>query len=451
MLCVATPACAALVGADFDAVLGGESDLPAVCGAGCATGEVCAPTGCASECPATLLACSGVCVDTLADPKHCGACGNACAEGATCEAGKCSTATVTPTCPPDQGPCATGCCSCDQLDTNENPDNCGACGHSCLGGACTGGVCQPVMLADDAANKNVAVDGDWIYYYTHQIPGQDGASFELRRIPKAGGAHQLLTNLPDDGAVFGQLAFDATDVFFTNPYCSAGSPCLGYVPKTGGTALTVSNSGYADGIFPDGAKLFFTTRGRNWKFASIPKAGGDYATYDEGIAATGTWRSPLVADATRIFYVSATQSGAANVFSYPRAGGGRTPVLNISAPVQAMALHDGTLYVVSGWVDDEDDPFTITRKQLGVSGSTGLTSLPEVTAITADASGVYWLEVRTPLEVDLIHANALLEDPKVLVKNAPVAFAIATDDKAIYWTDFGDEATPNGRLMKLAK
>jgi hypothetical protein len=30
------------------------------------------------------------------------------------------------------------------LDTSTDPDNCGTCGHSCGGGACIGGVCQPL-------------------------------------------------------------------------------------------------------------------------------------------------------------------------------------------------------------------------------------------------------------------------------------------------------------------
>jgi hypothetical protein len=34
-------------------------------------------------------------------------------------------------------------------DASSDPDNCGACGHSCQGGACVSGMCQPVLLAGD--------------------------------------------------------------------------------------------------------------------------------------------------------------------------------------------------------------------------------------------------------------------------------------------------------------
>jgi hypothetical protein len=35
--------------------------------------------------------------------------------------------------------------NCGNVQTD--PANCGYCGHDCLGGGCTAGVCQPVVLA----------------------------------------------------------------------------------------------------------------------------------------------------------------------------------------------------------------------------------------------------------------------------------------------------------------
>jgi hypothetical protein len=37
-------------------------------------------------------------------------------------------------------------------DTQTSPDDCGTCGHSCLGGACVGGQCQPALIAGDPNN-----------------------------------------------------------------------------------------------------------------------------------------------------------------------------------------------------------------------------------------------------------------------------------------------------------
>ncbi|MFP2926322.1 DVUA0089 family protein [Pyxidicoccus sp. 3LG] len=41
------------------------------------------------DCPAAQESCSGTCRDVTTDVQHCGACGNACAAGSTCESGQC--------------------------------------------------------------------------------------------------------------------------------------------------------------------------------------------------------------------------------------------------------------------------------------------------------------------------------------------------------------------------
>jgi hypothetical protein len=53
--------------------------------------------------------------------------------------------------------------SCDGscTDTNTDPNNCGACGHNCLGGACVAGQCQPVILSANQSQPTfLTLDGD---------------------------------------------------------------------------------------------------------------------------------------------------------------------------------------------------------------------------------------------------------------------------------------------------
>ncbi len=161
----------------------------------CAAADAGGPSTCLSQCSgAASTMCNGSCVDTQTDPGHCGACGNACAAGSTCEAGVCTCqgpktqtcgncGTQSRTCPagvwsawsdctetpPDAcGPgatkacdingsetCGTDCkwsaCTCNPGDTlcgtacvNEqsDPQNCGSCGFACpSGGQCVGGTC----------------------------------------------------------------------------------------------------------------------------------------------------------------------------------------------------------------------------------------------------------------------------------------------------------------------
>jgi hypothetical protein len=57
--------------------------------------------------------------------------------------------------------CTTSC-----VAVESNPDNCGTCGHSCLGGACKAGVCQPVTLGYLPDPLAIAVSDTGVYFTT---------------------------------------------------------------------------------------------------------------------------------------------------------------------------------------------------------------------------------------------------------------------------------------------
>ncbi len=101
-----------------------------------------------ATCDAPLRECGGTCVNPSSDPVHCGACGTACGEGESCQAGACSGAT----------PCD-GCGVADVCtDFATNDEHCGTCGNACPADrACRGGQCAP--LATDVTSKPGASPG----------------------------------------------------------------------------------------------------------------------------------------------------------------------------------------------------------------------------------------------------------------------------------------------------
>ena len=108
------------------------------CGNYCPGGRTC-DNGVCSQCPAGQTDCDGVCVDTSTDINNCGDCGNYCPAGRTCDNGACSQ------CPAGQTEVCDGVC----VDTQTNSSNCGGCGNICQYGysCCNGQLsCPPGTL-----------------------------------------------------------------------------------------------------------------------------------------------------------------------------------------------------------------------------------------------------------------------------------------------------------------
>ncbi len=163
------------------ALQGCSLSYPCPTGEGCNPSGECVPSSCTgledgTECylAATLGAlsycCGGTCVDVTTDSSNCEYCGVACPSGSSCVASQCvapGTSTVVP-CGPSAGcpagtecvnqaclprscgalstgdGCAYGvgdpgvCCSGVCTSTDQDPNNCGACGVVCDGGICVG-------------------------------------------------------------------------------------------------------------------------------------------------------------------------------------------------------------------------------------------------------------------------------------------------------------------------
>jgi hypothetical protein len=86
-------------------------------------------------CGIGLISCSGVCVDTQADPNHCGDCSTACGPNMFCSKGTCVNI-----CDPPLVPCG-GACVDEQIDEL----HCGGCNTVCISGICQAGVCADAV------------------------------------------------------------------------------------------------------------------------------------------------------------------------------------------------------------------------------------------------------------------------------------------------------------------
>jgi hypothetical protein len=111
--------------------------------------------GCTGECVPQTPSCRADGVPLLCDAQGVNQPQTACANGFTCSGGLC-------TC---TGAGLSNCTTaCTNLLTDSN--HCGACGHSCLGGLCLAGACQPVAVtaALSGPPQVFGVDNDNVYF-----------------------------------------------------------------------------------------------------------------------------------------------------------------------------------------------------------------------------------------------------------------------------------------------
>lgn len=112
------------------------------------------------------------------------------------------------------------------VDFENDPKNCGSCGHDCLGGRCAGATCEPHVLANDyRAPIGIALAGGFLW-----VGHQDG----LDRLPLIGGEPTRV--VPNQRIAF--VTADATTIYYANPDGSA----LHSVPIAGGPSTMLRNS-----------------------------------------------------------------------------------------------------------------------------------------------------------------------------------------------------------------
>lgn len=163
----------------------------------------------------------------------------------------------------DNGLRACGTQTCD-IDVSSDPEHCGGCGNSCLGGACDEGVCDPVSLFLEGDLRDLAVDEDFVYFAT-------GATVE--RIPQE--ADAMASVLLSTGVKEGSEKRDVADSG-DSVVLAGGTPAEGYVlrfPKGGGAAENL----YFDAPGVGGVQIVRVTENRAFWGTRSPSQPFTYA------------------------------------------------------------------------------------------------------------------------------------------------------------------------------
>jgi hypothetical protein len=231
-------------------------------------------------------------------------------------------------------------------DLQVDPQNCGACAHSCKGGACKAGVCGPeptVLAVDDGFPEAIAVDESYVYWATH-----DGA---VKKVAISGGTITTLAQGTGKGSAYGvsSLAVDATDAYFSIDHS------LMVVSLQGGGATEIAHDAIELMIFAlDVSNVYWFKEELGWSIVKTPKAGG------ADIGLVNVFPITIAVFGDTLYW--STPSGTSGpgwgpgVFTMPTSGGDKKEI----CPLKYDSFYRPTNLVIDGsgvyWTDEGGKP-----------------------------------------------------------------------------------------------
>ena len=333
---------------------------------------------------------------------------------------------------PDTGPCG---------DTMASGDNCGTCGHSCLGGKCEMGLCQPVALASNLSARDLRIDKDHVYWIEPLTAHAQQTDLDGKNlVTLGGGTSNFLVGLAIDEA---NAYWGSRDAIILR--CKLGG--CGASPTTVTAQAPIIYS-----LAVDATNAYWIGEDTNSKVALFrtPKGGANGAaiTLATSTAATKDFNK-LATDGINVYF-SADDGMIRRV---PVAGGTVTVIGKSVGEADNLVLDENNVYWSVG------DPNTGTINMAAKDGSTpnlgtiltGSQDLP--LGLAVDQTNLYWVNGGSALggNTGTIMTCTLGScTPKALAKGQLTPFSVAVDAKAIYWTNYA-LGNPTGSIMRLAR
>jgi hypothetical protein len=346
---------------------------------------------------------------------------------------------------PPSADAADGACTADLANDRHN---CGACGHDCVGGQCGGGVCQPWTIktgqttCSSCGPSGLAVAGRYLFWTVFQAQG----SVWRVDLVGDGGVAELAKNQPWAYPV----AADSSFVYWgttSQVLRCVHTGCSG-APETVGTQSYNNVNGIA-----------LTDASAYWTEYGDPSDGGTPGavwTADKSITAVPQVIAPNqvaltgIAVADAVYWLSAgtpALNGADGAVLRTGFDGGAPGVIaRAQLDPQSIAEYAGRLYwtnmgttpnfqdgAVMTCARDACVPTVLAANQAGAQG------------VAVDASGAYWANEFGGAVMHCDDPIPTACQPKALA-NAQAPWAIATDDKSVFWTDVNA-----GTVVRLAK
>lgn len=424
----------------------------------------CKAGGCSFTCNQGFSDCdgnpsNGCEAKTFTDPANCGKCGDACGAANTETTAKCAQGKCEFACKKGFGHCAptndTGC----ETNLLADPKSCGACGHSCLGGECKEGKCQPFQLASATSPSGVAVDKNHVYYtsssqnYIQRVQ-HDGKCSPAAPCPQdfvSLGIGDQLSDFRGPSAIVS----DGMMVWFTGQAISQLGRRSAVLPP-GPATSPIKKFGPAQSTQPGyvvvaGGKIWWTNGFGNPDPAPhVRKADLD----GSNVTAVAFYTTPvatfqgvgaITADATHIYWASENSGVYRAAFGDPPCTEGSTCKLvsGASGP-HGIAVDASFVY----WTEPASG--SIRRAPKG-GGSSVIVATGQASprAIAVQGTFVYWANSGAPGSIRRAPQVAAVCDGDACEGVAAVAApdALVAAEDGLYWTD----NSASGGVYRLAK
>ncbi len=287
------------------------------------------------------------------------------------------------TCADELSACGGAC-----VDTQQDPKNCGRCGHDCLGGECDLGKCQPIVIAPSQANlTDIITDGTYVYW-------------------------------------------SGSDAALTNFYIARRRVDLSDAVKTIATAET-----RAEGLALSSAHVYWLGNG-HVRMCDAPNCNGGATDFEPTVKNC----FHLLSTPTSLFWSCQTDYGKNNGSLWSAATTASTPVnlepssknpRGLASDTDAVYWVNAAGFNAQGTLDSDG---AVWRLKLSNGTTTKLVSgLPqEMTQIAVGGGRLYFEEsgaqaiYSVPLPNGAVNANKIAD-----FKGG----GIVADDKALYWAD----------------
>lgn len=307
-------------------------------------------------------------------------------------------------------------------------DNCGECGHSCFGGECIAGECQPLQLADKQK-----VSSFWGLGQTGNtvLWSVDDPTGDLRSVPKIGGYSPKVLGLTNGGA--GPIAVNETGMTFyaVGPKiyrCPAADKCevMAYAssPVNEIRALLIDggNVYWTEWLNAKGAGAIQRCAIQASCTSPFQNAWVDGLSQPEG----------LVADDKYIYWAE-----QGRVSRSLKAEQGNPEILMTSADSYHGVAVTADRVFASAWgaADRIVSCVLPCGKSASIDDLTGGTpaSVQRPVAIAVDGQDVYWANTTG---TSIVRCTApKCRDAAEIAHDIPAPRALVLDDTSVYWTD----------------